>query len=266
MSSYLTKKLDIKHFFKHNEAQADSLFSAMKHHRIATAEQIRRQIEQEDGKYWRQTDFPDLPPFAVSQTLSRLVKAGALERVSKGLYYRPRTTRFGRSRPSEAEIQALPIHQTVLPAGVSAANLLGFTTQNAAQGEFATASASVPRKIIGTRTRLHTRRPETWNSLSSTEAALLDLLRTRGKFSELSAEDTQQRLLLYLHEGDRFEHLAAIAHAEPPRVRAMLGAIGQELKKSTPQLAPLRQSLNPISRFDFGKLRTLHYAKEWQAK
>ena len=233
---------------------------------MATAERIRRQIEQEDGKYWRQADFPGLPPLAVSKTLSRLVKTGALERVSKGLYYRPRVTRFGRSRPTESEIQSLPMRQTLLPAGVSAANLLGFTTQNAVQGEFATAAASVPRKIIGARARLHTRRPETWNSLSSAEAALLDLLRSRGKFSELSAEETQQRLLLYLREGDRFERLTAIANSEPPRVRAMLGAIGQELKKSAKQLAPLRQSLNPISRFDFGKLRNLRYAKEWQAK
>lgn len=152
----------------------------MKSHRIATAEQIRNRIEQEDGKYWRQSDFSELPPFAVSQTLSRLVKAGVLERVSKGLYYRP-TTRFGQSRPSESEIQALPMPQKVMPAGISAANLLGFSTKNVAQGEFTTAAASVPRKIIGKSVRLHTRRPETWNSLSPTEAALLDLLRTRGK-------------------------------------------------------------------------------------
>jgi hypothetical protein len=238
----------------------------MKSHQIATAERIRNRIEQEGGKYWRQSDFPELPPFAVSQTLSRLVKAGILERVSKGLYYRPRTTRFGQSRPSESEIQALPIHQKVMPAGISAANLLGFSTQNVAQGEFATVAASVPRKIIGKSVRLHTRRPETWNSLSHIEAALLDLLRTRGKFSELSEEATQRRLLLYLSEGDLYERLAAIASTEPPRVRAMLGALGQELKKSAKQLAPLRQTLNPISRFDFGKLRTLRYAKEWQSK
>jgi Family of unknown function (DUF6088) len=238
----------------------------MKSHQIATAERIRNRIEQEGGKYWRQSDFPELPPFAVSQTLSRLVKAGILERVSKGLYYRPRITRFGQSRPSEIEVQALSIHQKVMPAGISAANLLGFSTQNVAQGEFATAAASVPRTIIGKSVRLHTRRPEIWNSLSHTEAALLDLLRTRGKFSELSEEATQRRLLLYLGEGDLYERLAAIASTEPPRVRAMLGALGQELKKSAKQLAPLRQTLNPISRFDFGKLRTLRYAKEWQSK
>lgn len=238
----------------------------MKRHRHSAAKQIRNRIDREDRKYWRQNDFADLPPLAVSQTLSRLVKAGALERVSKGLYYRPRITRFGQSRPAVSEIQSLPIPQVVLPAGISAANLLGFSTQNAVQGEFATAAASVPRKILGARARIHTRRPDDWNSLSPTEAALLDLLRSRGKFSELSSEETQQRLLFHLRQNDCFEHLVDIAKTEPPRVRAMLGALGQQLKKSAKQLDPLRQSLNPISRFDFGKLQTLRYAKEWQAK
>ena len=189
-----------------------------------------------------------------------------LERVSKGLYYRPRVTRFGRSRPTESEIQSLPIPQILLPAGISAANLLGFSTQNVGIGEFATAAASVPRKILGARARLHTSRPENWNSLSPTEAALLDLLRSRGKFSELSDRETQQRLLFCLRQNSCFERLVDVANTEPPRVRAMLGALGQELKKSAKQLAPLRQSLNPVSRFDFGKLQTLRYAKEWQAK
>ena len=232
----------------------------------STAKQIRSRIDRSQDSYWRHTDFADLPPFAVSQTLSRLVKAGVLERVSKGLYYRPRSTRFGRSHPSQSEIQSLPIPHIVLPAGISAANLLGLSTQNAVRGEFATAAASVPRKILGTHARIHTSRPADWNSLSPTAAALLDLLRTRGKFSELSDADTQQRLLCHLRQDDCFARLLEIANTEPPRVRAMLGALGQELSKSNQAITKLRQSLNPFSRFDFGKLSTLRHAKVWQAK
>jgi hypothetical protein len=46
----------------------------------------------------------------------------------------------------------------------------------------------------------------------------------------------------------------------------MLGAIGQELKYSKDLLQQLRTGLNPYSRFEFGKLSTLWYAQEWQAK
>ena len=238
----------------------------MKTIRVNTSALIHQQIEKQGEGYWRLSDFSGLPPTAVCKTLSRMVAAGTLERVSKGLYYRPRQTRFGRSRPSQSEIQKLPVAQTFHPAGLSAANLLGFTTQNSIQSEFATSANSIPRTIIGDRTKVHTRRPETWKHLSNTEAALLDLLRSRAKLSELSPEQTKQRLLDCFREGDRFERLVAVADAEPPRVRSMLGAIGQELGKSHQHLKKLRQSLNPISRFDFGLLRNLHYAKEWQAK
>ncbi|HAZ48856.1 MAG TPA: hypothetical protein DDW76_14710 [Cyanobacteria bacterium UBA11369] len=238
----------------------------MKRSRVNTAEFIRRQIEERGEGYWRHSDFSHLPSTAVSKTLSRLAADGVLERVSKGLYYRPRQTRFGRSRPSQSDIQKLLTKQNLHPAGLSAANLLGFTTQNAIQSEFATSANSIPRSIIGSRARLHTRRPETWKHLEPTDAAMLDFLRSRGNLSELSPAETKRRLLDYFREGSRFERLVAVADAEPPRVRAMLGAIGQELRKSPQELEKLRNSLNPVSRFDFGKLSNLRYAKEWQAK
>ena len=56
------------------------------------------------------------------------------------------------------------------------------------------------------------------------------------------------------------------AVAEPPRVRAMLGALGQELAMPDPLLNRLRKSLNPLTRFEFGQLRSLEHAREWQAK
>ncbi|MEG3862885.1 hypothetical protein QT974_27755 [Microcoleus sp. herbarium12] len=266
LSSFFAKKLDITRSSKNNTNEGKYWIQAMKPIRVNTSALIHRQIEQQGEGYWRLSDFSGLPPTAVSKTLSRMVKTGTLERVSKGLYYRSRQTRFGSSRPSQSEIQKLSMPQTLQPAGLSAANFLGFSTQNAIQSEFATSANSVPRTIIGDRAKVHTRRPETWKHLSNTEAALLDLLRSRAKLSELSPEQTKQRLLECFSEGVSFEHLIVVADAEPPRVRAMLGAIGQELGKSRQQLQQLRQNLNPISRFDFGILRNLCYAHEWQAK
>jgi len=63
----------------------------------------------------------------VAQALLRLKREGKLERLSKGVYYRTRDTAFGKSRPNPATIQSLATkHKTVFPAGVAAANLLGF--------------------------------------------------------------------------------------------------------------------------------------------
>jgi hypothetical protein len=46
----------------------------------------------------------------------------------------------------------------------------------------------------------------------------------------------------------------------------MLGAIGEQLGQPENHLAELRESLNPLSRFDFGMLTALAYARPWQAK
>lgn len=234
-------------------------------HHIASL--VRNRIEQGGEHLWRYEDFSDLPFPAVAQALSRLTRAGALERLSKGVYYRTRETAFGKSRPNPAAMQKLAArHKAVFPSGISAANLLGFTTQNPKYGEVATSASSLPRKLVGDDTVIHTRRPEGWTDLSDVEAALLDLLRQHGKASELSPEATTERMLKLVSEKGRFERLLAVARSEPPRVRAMLGAIGQQIGKKPSLLRPLRATLNPLSKFDFGMLSGLAYAREWQAK
>jgi hypothetical protein len=237
------------------------------HARTSVAETIRQRIEAGQERFWRHSDFESLPPAAVSQTLARLTRQNYLQRISKGLYYRSRPTVFGRSRPSVAAIHRLPIpHKPVFPAGIAAANLLGFTTQNTARIELATPATSLPRTIIGSDTLVHTRRPAAWSTLTAEEAALLDFIRQRAKASELSPEETIARLLRYFAEGDRFARIARVAMTEPPRVRAILGAIGQQLGQDPQSLEALRSSLNPLSRFDFGILNGLEYARQWQAK
>ena len=231
------------------------------------ASTVRRRIEAGGERIWRLTDFAELPFSAVAQALSRLARQGQLRRLGKGLYYRARETAFGPSLPNPAAVRALPLKQrAVFPAGVAAANLLGFTTQNPARVELATDGLSLPRLIVGKEAVIHTRRPAAWNTLSETDAALLDFIRSRGATSELGPADTLRRLLNYLREPGRFERLLAVSPSEPPRVRALLGAIGQQLGQPPQLLEQLRATINPLSRFDFGMFAALKHAREWQAK
>ena len=228
---------------------------------------VRQRIERGGEHLWRFDDFRDLPIPAVAQALSRLTRSGTIDRLSKGVYYRTRQTTFGKSRPNPAAMQELASRRkTVFPAGIAAANLLGFTTQNAARSEVATSSLSLPRKLVGAETVVHTRRPEAWANLSDSDAALLDFLRRRAKATELSPAATVQRVLDLMSEEGRFERLFKVAQSEPPRVRAMLGALGEQLGKNPKALQKLRTSLNPLSRFDFGPLAGLRFARHWQAK
>ena len=228
---------------------------------------VGRRIERGGERVWRLEDFRDLPFTAVAQALSRLARRGAIQRLSKGIYYRPRETPFGKSRPNPAAIQKLAARRkTIFPAGIAAANLLGFTTQSGKAAEVATSSLSLPRKLVGSETVIHTRRPEAWADLSQIDAALLEFLRERGRTSELSPEQTVARTLELLSEHGRYDRLLRVMDSEPPRVRAMFGALGEKLGKDQKSLARLRASLNPFSRFDFGALAGLRHAREWQSK
>lgn len=232
-----------------------------------TATAVRLRIERGGERLWRLEDFRDLPFAAVAQALSRLARTGQIQRLSKGTYYSGRQTAFGESKPNPASIQRLASRRKpMFPSGIAAANLLGFTTQTPARGEVATSASSLPRKLIGKDAVIHTRRPAAWAGLSETDASLLDFLRRGGRTSELSPQDTIQKTANLLRDDGRFDRLARIAETEPPRVRALLGALGELLRAKHKTLEQLRRSLNPLSRFDFGVFVSLPHARAWQAK
>lgn len=235
--------------------------------RHQAAASVRRRVLRGGDRVWRFDDFTDLPTQAVAQALSRLSRSGELRRLSKGVYYRPRPTAFGESRPNPAALRDLVGEdRPVFPSGVAAAGMLGFTTQNPARQEVATTAQSLPRKLLGDKAIVHTRRPAAWAKLGPEDAALLDFLRDRGRTSELSPRATIARLLELLAEPGRYRRLLEVSGSEPPRVRAMLGALGEELEGTPARLDALRRSLNPLSRFDFGVLSALPNARAWQAK
>jgi hypothetical protein len=265
MSSFIAEKLDT--FLLQEDTRHMGRRNTFSRGSVRTMAFVRQQIERGGERLWKLEDFRDRPFAAVAQALSRLTRQGRLERLSKGVYYRTRDTSFGKSRPNPAAIQRLASRRkSVFPSGIAAANLLGFSTQTAQQNEVATIALSLPRKLVGSDTVIHTRRPEAWASLSESDAALLDFLRRAGRTSELSPEETIRRTIMLFSEKGRFERLLRIAASEPPRVRAMIGAIGEQLGKNRGPLRCLRNSLNPFSRFDFGLLAGLRHARGWQAK
>lgn len=225
---------------------------------------MRARVERGGERYWRYSDFPAQSPAAAVQALLRLERAGVLRKVRKGLYYRGRETAFGASVPSGADVAALSLRAPLQPAGLTAANALGLTTQNPARPEYATSWHNAPTSVPGA--IVHTRRPASRARLTAQEGALLEFLRERGRTSDLRPDATIRRLQDLLRAGSTFERVAGAALDEPPRVRAMLGALGQELNAKEATLSRLRRSLNPLSRFDFGVLSALGNAKEWQAR
>lgn len=240
-----------------------------------TMDLVRRFLAAAPGTLLTATDIPGATPGAASKALSRLAKQGLIRRVRKGLYYIPKQTLLGTSQPSEADLIHRKLGSRARPTGLTAANVLGFTTQVAAQLELAAYATARPRGMDGLRLRLHLRPRGRTTELPPLDGALLEFLRDRGGHSELAPEKTWARARKILLEGEssplsegslRLRQLRDAALLEPPRVRAILGALMQSAGLPESLWGPLRDSLNRLSRFDFGVFRDMPNAREWQAR
>ena len=82
------------------------------------------------GKLYREKFSSKISEAAYAQIISRLCKSGEIERVSQGVYCRPKKTRFGTVLPSEREIvEAFTGGNSGVVVGYGLYNSLGITTQ-----------------------------------------------------------------------------------------------------------------------------------------
>ena len=86
----------------------------------------------------------------IDQSLSRLVKDNYIQRISQGLYTKPKMSRFGALPPDDMDIAQAIAKNTrceLQPGEATAANMLGLTTQVPAKLLFYTNGATRIRKI-----------------------------------------------------------------------------------------------------------------------
>jgi len=120
---------------------------------MTTAETIRTQIENIPiGEPFTSTRLRLLGQrAAVDQTLSRLVKKGEITRIARGVFVRPKTSKYvGQVMPEPAKVaQAIAsAHgETLQVHGAEAARLLGLTTQMPMQSMFYTSGPGRKMKI-----------------------------------------------------------------------------------------------------------------------
>ena len=82
------------------------------------------------GKLYREKFSKQMSEAAFTQAISRLSKTGEIERISKGIYCRPKMTRFGTVLPSDREIADLFTNQNNgVIVGYGLYNSLGVTNQ-----------------------------------------------------------------------------------------------------------------------------------------
>ena len=190
----------------------------------STAGEIRREIRRSPNRFFRTAEF-DGTRAAIEKALGRLVEDGELLRIRKGLYWRGARTPFGMAPPNPRTVVAeYADGYPVGPAGISAANLLGLSTQVPRIPEYAVPTTVPPIDRI----RLVRRNARRSNGrraarLKESEVAVLEVLDSWEVVVEIAASEALERLGATLRDGTvRPEQLAKAAATEPARVRERL--------------------------------------------
>jgi len=229
----------------------------------STSTTVSRRMKRHPGRLFTYADFDDLPTSAVATALSRLRARGDVRRARKGVYYVPRRTVLGEVPADPVAVGAVVSHGRGHLAGLSAANALGLTTQVPALVELAVENKRpTASRGVAFKTRMGTNR----RGLEPHEAALLEVARDIKHVTDLSPLETVRTLRLLLTEDSARTRILRAASGEPPRVRAMIGALAEMAGAEEGELLHLRKSLNPLTRYDFGPLAVLPAARSWGAR
>jgi hypothetical protein len=229
----------------------------------SVAEKTRNAVLRSKKRVWTIDDFK-ANKSAVLRELSRLARDGRLTRVGKGIYVRPVMTLLGPSTLSMEEIAKIRAHRKgalAIPTGYAVFNALGLTTQVSRITELAVDS---PMRMSSSGVRFVVRKRQSLEDPA--EHSILEALRRINHISDTSPEEVIVAIksAIKLKRVD-FERLALLAlKSEPPRVRALLGAIGEELQPSSRVIERLHNSLNPTSRFNIPTGESLLKARAWR--
>jgi hypothetical protein len=229
----------------------------------SVAKTVAARMERHPGRLFTFADFDDLPATAVAPALSRLHAGGKIRRVRKGVYYVPRKTILGEVPPDPVRVGEVVGRGRSRLAGLSAANALGLTTQVPARVELAVDNRrpSPPRGVV-----FKTRFKAGWRNVRPNEAALLEVLRDLEHLTDLSPAETARKLRALMGDPRARARICRAAMGEPPRVRAMVGALAEDAGADEPELRDLRRTVNPTTRFDFGPLSILETAHAWRGR
>lgn len=236
---------------------------------MKAAQAIRTRITKEGpDSLWTFDDFGGLPGQAVAKTLSRLARDGFIQRVRKGLYYYPKQTALGLSQPSTSALLGKVITHSkdtpIYSGGTASFQNLGITTQIPAQ--YTLLCDMAPRTIqIGKVTaRIQRRNLDYLSGASQQDIWILDSIRNLKHVPDSTPEVAITKLMNKLATSNQsMKKLLRFAQGEPPRVRAILGAIAEQMGYQGPETKRLRKSLNPLTKYHLGIASVLPNAMTW---
>ena len=149
--------------------------------------EITKRIENmHEGQILFISDFSDLNgnEKVVSRALSAEEKKGNIVRLAKGMYLRPKSTRFGIVYPSVDEMVKAIAHRDkskVQPCGMTALNMLGLSTQVPTKYTYLTSGSSRKLKLGDRLIELKRSVPKNFVFKTTLGALLMQALKSLGE-------------------------------------------------------------------------------------
>lgn len=221
---------------------------------IVSKEVSKRVKNKPLGELITYDEFKDLDNFsAVSSTLKRLQKTGIIERLSKGMYYRPKKTQYGTLPPTESEVlkALLKTKSKGHVSGITAFNALGLTTQ--VPNVVVIAGDNSPRfRTIGQLKIKFTKGDGATNLKDTKILQILDAMQSIKKISGTNVTDAFAALKQKIETltEDEIKRMATLAQKRRPLTRALLGAMIEN--KYPEESRKLAKTLNSLTIYKLG--------------
>jgi hypothetical protein len=205
---------------------------------------------------------------AVIKALNRMVASGKIAKLSKGKYYKPENTIFGKLQPSQSQVVKDLLEEngkiTGYLTGYSIYNQLGLTTQvsNTIQIGKNQVRPNFKREYYNI---AFIKQKNTITKENIPLLQILDSIRYIKKIPDTNIETLCRRFLAILKNLSESETntMVRLALKYSPATRALLGALLEQLQQGN-RTEALLKSLNPITKYKLtGVTKVLSTTEKW---
>jgi len=238
---------------------------------LKVTESIRNTIERFQKGYvftYEDFDVDVSKKEAIIKALNRMVNSGKIEKLSKGKYFKPEQTPFGRLQPSKEQIvkDLLYDDSKVIGylTGLSIYNKLGLTTQVSNIIQIGK-NQTRPKFKRERYTILFVKQKNTITKRNIPLLQILDSIKYVKKIPDTSVKASCLRFLEIIKSLnlEDMKELIRLSFKYSPSTRALLGALLDEIEEKSLTTA-LKKSLNPITKYEIpGAQKALTKPSNW---
>ena len=226
---------------------------------FSTAHIVRKKVEKiPPGEVfdYRRFNMASSDELSLAKALSRLTQEGVIARLSRGKYYKPQETAFGKLRPSESTlVEALTMRNNKrigYITGITVYNRLGLTSQVSNILVIATNKPLPPKTVEGYKVK-YVKRELDIRDHDIPLLQILDAIRDIKTIPDSSPDEVIRILTSKIKglSGQEKKQLTKLALSYNAGTRALLSAIIDKYMPRIP-VGKLASSLNKLSSYEIG--------------